>query len=89
MSPVKQSRTLRQGRRQVYRSGGAWKVRAREIFGVSTREVRAIFFLRKGECYFNLKSSSKVERECFCEVVKAVKLILVMPATNAVSENEL
>ena len=33
-----------------------------------------------------LKSSSKVERECFCEVVKAVKLILVMPATNAVSE---
>ena len=39
--------------------------------------------------FFNLKSSSKVERECFCDVVKAVKLILVMPATNAVSEKEL
>ena len=50
---------------------------------------RAIFFfLRKGALFFNLKSSSKVERECFCDVVKAVKLILVMPATNAVSEKE-
>ena len=27
-----------------------------------------------------------MERECFCEVVKAVKLIFVMPAINAVSE---
>ena len=33
-----------------------------------------------------LKTLDKVERECFSEVVKVVKLILVMPATNAVSE---
>ena len=33
-----------------------------------------------------LKTLDKVEREYFSEVVKVVKLILVMPATNAVSE---
>ena len=35
---------------------------------MSAREARAIFFLGKGVLFFNLKPSSKVERECFCEV---------------------
>ncbi len=33
-----------------------------------------------------LKYRSSAEKEYYCEVIKVVKLILVMPATNAVSE---
>ena len=33
-----------------------------------------------------LQSLSTAERDYYCEVIKLVKLILVMPATNAVSE---
>ncbi len=33
-----------------------------------------------------LKFRSHVEKEHYCEVIKVIKLILVMPATNAVSE---
>ena len=33
-----------------------------------------------------LQSLSVTERDYYCEVIKLVKLILVMPATNAVSE---
>ena len=33
-----------------------------------------------------LQSLSTAERDNYCEIIKLVKLILVMPATNAVSE---
>ena len=33
-----------------------------------------------------LKTRNSVEKEFYCEVIKVAKLILVMPATNAVSE---
>ena len=35
-----------------------------------------------------LKSLNSVEKEDFPEVVKVIKLILVMPATNAISERK-
>ena len=33
-----------------------------------------------------LKTRNSVEKEYYCEVMKVARLILVMPATNAVSE---